>query len=294
MRCSSTSRIVECPASYALPKDPSFALTPVDWDRLEVLGEAGLATSASLCTDVHSFKALRRKIPRPSPLLRAYLTYIAKELACEYGSLVHAWKETGNYDHAASTNHKDLLRQRVEASGMAREEWWYGGEHEVTYALNLRTLDLIRYVGDDRDAWKAEFGREWLTGTIDYAAPHNEEGVHWVDDLKTGTWPVSPVDNKQLQSYALYEWVRMGRPASWEALVSITQWPWSSAKAALPKRSAARATALDMSALLDDLRWALDHPTVTVVDEFGGEGYCKFCECRRGCPAWTTNKGEQQ
>ncbi len=170
---------------------------------------------------------------------------------------------------------------------MEREHWWSGntgGEHEVTFALELNHLTVKRYTGEcwcggcDRDAWKAHHtGPRWLTGTIDYLLV--ETGC-WVDDLKTGEWPVSPVDNKQLLSYALYPWVLAGCPLKYGASLSITTWKKYRLDAP-PTREEWEATGFDLHEHLEDLRWAATHPDEVNPTDDG----CRFCECKPGCPA---------
>jgi hypothetical protein len=126
------------------------------------------------------------------------------------------------------------------------------------------------------DDWKLDFNpREWLTGSIDYLGVNG-----WVDDLKTGRWPVDPRTSRQLRSYALAAWVRDGRARDWESVVSITQWP-KYPLAAPPRRTSALLTALDLSEHLMELQWAVDHPDEINPTPDG----CRFCTSRLACPA---------
>lgn len=160
---------------------------------------------------------------------------------------------------------------------------WPGDDsnHEVTFALRLADLKLeVMAVSTDRrkpaaEAWKARFGREWLTGTIDYL-----DG-NWVDDLKTGRWVGPPRTSGQLASYALLPWLLNGRRGGMR--VSFTQWEKYPLRAP-PRRSAARLSDLDLAVHLDDLRWAAES------DEVAPNEHCTFCPCRvqEGPWRWTS------
>lgn len=169
-----------------------------------------------------------------------------------------------------------LLTKKIEATGIVRADWWPdGGYHEVTFAVEVFAEGLAEYIGDraGADAWKKQFDpRRYLTGTIDYWRPG------WIDDLKTGRWPVHP-STRQLLSYALYDWLALGRPDSWECERTITQWPkYPIAKP--PVRSHGPLMAdLDIREHLDNLRYALTHD-----DKNPTEEYCRFCDSRSCCP----------
>lgn len=185
---------------------------------------------------------------------------------------------------------------------MLRETWWpmEGGEHEVSFALQLLTLELRVYDGprSDADAWKKTYGPEWLTGTLDWLTWGDEETHAHVDDLKTGRWPVDPATSKQLRTYALLPWVKAGCPARhWECIVSITTWEKYPLDAP-PSRKWHRLTPMDMMEHLEDMRWVVAHPDevnpvpiATVWDPGAAMSPCSFCECRTPYPVaeWMTN-----
>lgn len=165
---------------------------------------------------------------------------------------------------------------------MLRETWWpsANGEHEFTYALNLRTLELRKFDGRGKDAdiWKKVFGPDWLTGTVDWVGQW--EGIPWIDDLKTGRWPVDP-RTKQLLSYGLFDWVDQGKHPHYQAHRSITQWPKYPING-VPRRTwGPLMTGLELEEHLDDLRWSLDHPTEMNPTADG----CKFCDSAPVCPS---------
>lgn len=199
--------------------------------------------------------------------------------AADFGTLVHHWKETGESDPAwASERDIVCLEKKLLGTGIKREDWWPtgAGRHEVTFAVELYTLRLREYTGprEGADEWKKQFSPRWLTGTIDWLATHNARP--WIDDLKTGAWPVH-VDTKQLLSYAMYPYAKHAPFPYW---TTITQWP-KYPLAGLPRRTGRWASELDMLAHLDDLRWAHEHPTEINPTENG----CRFCDSKPICPA---------
>ncbi len=177
------------------------------------------------------------------------------------------------------------LNKKLEMSGIKRDEWWKPGEgeHECAFAFHVITHEVRWYKGNKvaGDEWKASFywDKQWISGTADwgFAAP----GIITIDDLKTGRWPVTAQDNKQLLTYAMPFWLGMGKPLKCNVRTSITQWE-RYPLAGLPKRNWGRANGLDMMIHLQDLKWSLEHP---------GEAYpeyelCRFCECKNNCPGF--------
>src|SRR5690606_5465858 len=138
-----------------------------------------------------------------------------------------------------------------------REEWWppSQGRHEVTCALHLkeRRIEVYRGAREGSDAWKAQFGPEWLTGTVDWVG--RIDGLPWIDDLKTGRWPVEPT-TKQLLSYGLFDYAIDGWRPSYQAARSITQWQKYPIHGHPVRKWGPLMTALDLEEHLDDLVWA--------------------------------------
>jgi hypothetical protein len=202
-----------------------------------------------------------------------------RDRAAAYGTLVHHWKETGDEAPAwADPRDVKTFGKRLVLSGVERDVWWPpgAGEHEVTFALNLLTLELLQPPEEAvRDEWKAAFSTPWLTGTIDWLSGS------WVDDLKTGNWPVDPVTSKQLRSYSLLPWARAGFPVKWSGLITITQWP-KYPLASPPQRTSHEIDGFDMAEHLSDLQWAVDHPDEVNPTEDG----CRFCASKGVCPSW--------
>lgn len=177
------------------------------------------------------------------------------------------------------------FEKKLAHSGIIRDDWWPPGEgeHEITFAFHLRSGDVIWYEGSksDGDKWKADYysNPQWITGTADWIS--KVPGGVGIDDLKTGRWPVSAQDNKQLLTYAMPFWMDAGQPARFNVRTSITQWPRYPLNG-LPQRNFGRATGLDMAVHLADLRWALDHPG----EANPTEDNCRFCESKNFCTAF--------
>lgn len=201
---------------------------------------------------------------------------------------MHWWKEHGETEMpGADPRDVKCLEKKLVLSGIEREEWWPSPlVHEATFALALdgdytRPLRLYDGGPEKRDEWKAAHSGQWLTGTIDGLDWCDRKSMSWVDDLKTGHWPVDPVTSAQLRSYSLVPWFAADCPMAWEGLVSITQWeryPLSG----LPVRTYHRLTVLDLMEHLDALRWAAEHPNQINPDDEA----CRFCDCKPLCPAW--------
>lgn len=221
--------------------------------------------------------------PASLVLPRTPRTSAKRDDAAAFGTFVHYWAETGDSEPEwASESHKKTFRKKLAMTLIDRNDWWPDGEgqHEVPFALHLLTLQVLRYSGqrDGGDAWKKAFNSEWLTGTVDWVG--TKDGWTWVDDLKTGAWPVDAATSGQLRSYALPVWVEEGCPAEWNAYLSITQWPKYKLDGE-PVRTGVWVTGFDMREHLDALRWASEHPEEVTASEEG----CMFCECKPLCPA---------
>ncbi len=227
--------------------------------------------------------------PASLVLPRTRVPNAKRDAAAAWGTDCHGWVETGRTDNEA-VEHKALL------SGIRREDWWpAGGRHEVTFAIHLPTRvvhlydEAVQLAVDSnisRDGWKAAFiGPEWLTGTIDYLG--TRKGRPWVDDLKTGRWPVDPRKSRQLRSYALLPWILEGCPIDALYYRSITHWP-RYPLAELPTRTGLEhpLTGLDLMTHLDDLRWSVEHPDEANPTEDG----CRFCESKNDCDAYQTER----
>jgi hypothetical protein len=197
--------------------------------------------------------------------------------AANWGTLCHHWKETDQTDPDwADPAETKCLEKKLVLSGIRREDYWSGGEHEVTFAVELSTGEVMRF-GDGghltRDEWKATFPLAWLTGTIDYLYPDGRG-----DDLKTGRWPVDPALSKQLRSYALLPWLEAGRPLRWEKEWTITTWE-RYPLAGLPRREGHLITGFELTEHLEELRWAVGHPEEARPTDDG----CRFCMSKKYC-----------
>ncbi len=203
--------------------------------------------------------------------------------AAAFGTLAHYWKETGKVDLPdAKPGHVKTLLNKLEKSGIKRSRYWDVriGRHEVTFAYNLVTLEVRWYTGhrDGSDDWKAELRSDtaWMTGTVDWEEPGGR-----IDDLKTGRWPCTAQDNKQLASYAIPFWLDLGRPIAYRRPLSITQWP-RYPLTGLPEVNHGIVTGMELMTHLQDLQWAREHPDEANPNEEG----CRFCEGKDNCPAF--------
>ena len=218
-------------------------------------------------------------------------------VAAEYGTLAHRWVETGRLPACSAKKRRRgcgcdgcVLEKKVLMSGIDRRQWWPKGEHEVTFALELFTLELRYYRGPRREAnaWKARFYSKprWLTGTIDYRGTIDRRP--WVDDFKSGKWQ-QDYRKPQVSCYLLPRWVEEGCPYDALYFRSITQWPKYPLDE-LPSRTGLahpmRGAGLHMH--LDALRWAAEHPDEVNPEPIYTGPYdpdvplsvCAFCPCR--------------
>lgn len=137
--------------------------------------------------------------------------------------MVHKWKETGEIP---SGRPGTVLKKKLKESGTDLETLWSGGLHEVPLAFNVvsaeaRALVLPRSP-EEKDAWKAGLGDEWVTGTADYVGLLIDSP--WIDDLKTGR--LVYYDNYRYQQgfYAL-AWILFSEGRLTPVRSTITHWP---------------------------------------------------------------------
>jgi hypothetical protein len=217
-----------------------------------------------------------------------------RDKAAAWGTLCHYWKECGSVDMpGASKADVVCLSKKLVMSGIVRDDWWpTDGEHEVTFAVNLITEEVLRFRGakTEGDTWKEQYYPvpAILTGTADWVAT-GKDGLVIIDDLKTGRWPVSAKDNKQLLSYALPMWLEAGKPlVGWRLRLSITQWE-RYPLGGLPTLRKWDCGGLEMAAHLQDLRYALANPG----EANPHEDACKFCESKGDCAEYQESELNQ-
>lgn len=143
--------------------------------------------------------------------------------AAAWGDGVHLWAETGELP----TDHKfrRLLEEKIVLSGIDRMALWpEGGVREPAFAYNVITGEAQMYTGPkaEKDAWKAAFGDEWITGSADYAADLFD--APWVDDLKTGR-AVSWAAYKAQQSFYVVAWSKVRFGGLRQGRSTLTHWP---------------------------------------------------------------------
>ena len=143
--------------------------------------------------------------------------------AAEWGTGVHRWMETGEFpDGRLGTT----LKKKVKESGADRVALWPKGLHEVPVAYNVvstRALALVLPATDEqKDAWKAGFGDEWVSGTADYVGELLE--APWVDDLKTGRLVEYESYRYQQGLYTL-AWTLFNYQELVDTRSTVTHWP---------------------------------------------------------------------
>lgn len=218
--------------------------------------------------------------------------------------MMHGWKETGKLkNNPKFPGHIKTARNKLEKSGIVRADYWPStgpdaGEHEVTFAVNLLTKEVVWYKGKRAaaDDWKEKRGKqgdEWLTGTIDWVVRHKDSRrLRLIGDLKTGKakrnwetgqdegWWVSALDNKQLLSYALPFWLTEGEPLDWRIDTRIEHWPKYPLHC-LPELEPGRITGLEVRLHLAELQEALEIKTARPDEET-----CRFCDGKSNCDAF--------
>lgn len=208
-----------------------------------------------------------------------------------WGTLVHSWKEDGD------PRGNKTLQKKLTASGIDRESLWpASGDsqvgHEATFSLHLESLSLRIWSSQgskySRDHWKRRHPkRDYLTGSIDWLSSVSRKGtplIPWVDDLKTGTWPVSARTSLQLRSYALVPWVL--NDCSTDVWLSITQWPKYRLDGK-PKRNWYLCTSSTLAKHLQLIRWCNANTDIAIPTDDG----CRFCPCRTSCPDYSDYVG---
>lgn len=201
--------------------------------------------------------------------------------AAAWGNLVHHWKETG--DHSGN---KTLIK-KLAATSVDRAKLWpiteYSLGHEITFSIDINSLQLRIWSPErskyPRDHWKSRHPRNrYLTGSIDFVSQSDRSGdwLPWVDDLKTGTWPVYAKKSLQLQSYALVPWIL--NDCDTDVWVSITQWPKYRLDCK-PKRNWHLLRSADLARHVQKIRWAVENPQIAIPTEDG----CRFCLCKPDC-----------
>ncbi len=197
--------------------------------------------------------------------------------------MFHAWKETGKLvPHKDYPGHLQTGEKKLLLSGIDRNKYWPKGKgrHEVTFAVNLNTLEVRWYPGKrgGADKWKEPYhdSKEWVSGTADWVVEKDGTLV-LISDLKTGRWPVEAEGNKQLYTYVLPFWIAAGCPLKFSVKLRIEQWPRYPLHG-LPELKHSSVTGLELRLHLAELREALSNPVARPDRET-----CMFCEGRSYC-----------
>lgn len=220
--------------------------------------------------------------------------------AAQWGTICHAWKETGGLPDSA--RQAKLLAEKISASGIDREALWPSdGEHEVAVALNVVTGRAVRCahpIGATttyRDDWKRAFDDHWCVGTLDYVRVLL--GRPWVDDLKTGR-SGSPKDYECQQAFyclalSIAEFGRVDDCRS-----TITHWPMYPKTVAPVRRGGVfsgdflRDYYRRLQRLRDEILFAREDSTKLMPNLFMGD-HCRYCPSRSYCPKFQNNEKEE-
>lgn len=219
--------------------------------------------------------------------------------AADWGTYVHRWKETGIIlDDSSGFNSRwaRRLKSKLKASGLKRTEFWPpAGQHEVTLALNVVTLEvkvppahqLDKLEGQARvaylDAWKGAWGDDYITGTLDYVLELC--GMPWIEDLKTGR-RAHPKDFEAQQAlyglgYSLKTYSRVVDVRS-----TIAHWPIYP-RDGLPKRVGGVITVGFFNNFIErlrDLRERVLHAKGGGRLRLFAGDQCEFCPSSPDCP----------
>lgn len=181
-----------------------------------------------------------------------------------FGTELHAWKAGGEPTERVAAW---LARQRtIRVPG----DLWPGGRHEVLLWLTTRSCGLADRGVENRDL----FPHNWTAGEADWITL--EGLIPWVDDLKTGAWePGTP--RPQLLFYALV----LSEVTGSDVMVSVTHWP-RYPLGEPPRRETRVFTRPELAKFRTHLENRRD-----LGKSLAPGDYCKFCDARPGCPAWT-------
>lgn len=199
--------------------------------------------------------------------------------AAEWGNDAHYWVETGEIRTAK-------LAERIALSDTRREDWWPApGKHEVAVALNLDTGAAVTKedgTKDEKDAWKAAFGPNFIVGTLDYVGSLLD--TPWVDDLKTGRQVTWKTYEAQQTFYCLCVH-RAYYPDADCVRSTVTHWP-RYPKHGTPKRFGRTISvdALDEFVVrLNNFREAVERARETETADLRGGSHCFFCPSKPFC-----------
>lgn len=218
-------------------------------------------------------------------------------IAADWGTMVHGWKETGNVEVVnGRKNLVPLFEKKLKLTGVRREQWWPEGMvHEM--AMAVRPFETYAQLVDgekaEKEAWKAAFGEEWATGTLDgYQWMFD---VLWVDDLKTGRFVTLEQYIEQLRFYAL----GASRLLDYRGPVNVTLTHWPRYPVLNEPTRFGRVIEQDelnsfekrLVGLRDDIRRAREDKTRLRL--VGGE-QCTFCPSRSRCTVGQEHERERE
>lgn len=197
----------------------------------------------------------------------------------QWGTAAHEFMETGQIPKGPETPAwvTKGLADKVICSGFDRAKWYPPGAHEVQAYLDGPNFEDVSIVPGGHDDWPER--ESSIRVKIDYVGVH--EGKPWVEDLKTGRFPVPP-SALQVAAAALLVAQLVGSKAAYGTVLHWPRYP----KAAPPVRSKfylydeAALEATREQLLLARARALQPNPPA-----IPGEEQCRWCNCLAACPA---------
>ena len=202
-----------------------------------------------------------------------------------WGNGAHAYIETGEIPKDAPDWVRKGLADKIMCSGFVREEWYPPGAHEVQGYLDGPNLDEVSIVPGGHKDWPER--ESSIRVKIDYTGEHN--GAPWVEDLKTGRYPIEP-SALQVAAAALLVAQLVGSKVAYG---TVLHWPRYK-KSDLPRRS--KFHLFDQDGLeatrerLLMLRAVALGPNPAAIP---GEEQCRWCSCLPNCPEGLEYKARQ-
>lgn len=192
-----------------------------------------------------------------------------------WGNGAHKFIETGVVPEGPDTPAwvTKGLKDKIASSGFKREDWYPPGAHETQAYLDGPNLDQVSIVIDKQ---YPELPSS-IRFKIDYVGEY--QGLPWIEDLKTGRFPVPPTA-LQVAAAALLVKQLVGSKG---AFGSVLHWP-RYPKHALPNRERAPFSADDLKAVRDRLLLMRDISLSKNPPAIPGDEQCRYCDCFASCP----------
>lgn len=216
--------------------------------------------------------------------------------AAAWGTTGHTWMETGDVTPPKGYGKLGpLFKRKLTTTGIKREQWWpENALHEIAIAINpgkaYRAFGGPAATAAVKEAWKADFDDEWVTGTADARWWMFDQ--LYVDDLKTGrevTW-----EQYQWQVHAYCLGIARCSDYRGDVHATLTHWPRYPV-ASVPRRFGKVITASELDAfeqrlirLRSDILRSRESRARLVLT--AGE-HCTWCKSKKICPEFDTGQG---